>query len=135
MSLPTREYDEVLAHHGVMGMHWGVRKAKPPAVEVPHIVAHPDHPMGKPHPATLSNAELQQRVQRMNMEQQYSRLAGDTIAVAAGTGAVAAILANYKMANEFYKLAHSPMSKTIAAKLSGTAGKIGRRIVTQYLPI
>lgn len=92
--------DKFLEHFGVKGMHWGVRKADPiPAGEVRvtqkkpgtrvtaagghSVPAHPDairaatakQKAKSSSTDSLSNKELQDLVTRLNLEQQYSRLA------------------------------------------------------------
>lgn len=90
--------DDVIAHYGVMGMHWGVRKAE----SAPTAVVLTDRAGGKRiktsggqgHPATadartsatykqtakksstdaLSDQQLKALINRMNMEQQYTNL-------------------------------------------------------------
>jgi hypothetical protein len=54
-----------LNHHGVRGMKWGVRKRR--------TAAGPATPAA-PHHSTLSNDELRKHIDRMNLEQQYTRL-------------------------------------------------------------
>jgi len=80
----TETIDEVLAHYGVRGMKWGVRKNRDGTVKT----ARKTTPVSEDAAAAkvskaktktggtdaLSNKELQQLVNRMNLEQQYSRL-------------------------------------------------------------
>jgi len=71
--------DDVLAHFGVKGMKWGVRK-KRPSVSKSRLTnqngdykhAHSTTPNHK-----LSNKELQRRVTRLNLEKQYRRFDGE----------------------------------------------------------
>ena len=64
--------EKELYHHGVKGMRWGVRRAKKQssmsddAREVANIKKKQIHQM--------SNAELRKANDRLNLEQQYSRL-------------------------------------------------------------
>lgn len=51
--------DAFLAHYGVKGMKWGVRKKRAPRPE-----------------SQMSDAELQRNIQRLNMEKQYRQLTG-----------------------------------------------------------
>lgn len=97
----TQTLDEILAHHGVMGMKWGVRKARSTGPVEVTSTAKPGKPIktkgGANHPASpdalktartrqvakasstdaLSTKELQDLVQRMNLEQQYVRLSAN----------------------------------------------------------
>ncbi len=90
--------DDILAHYGVLGMHWGVRKnvSAPTAVVLQerHGKQRLKTSGGKDHLSTadaqrsatykqqakknstdaLSDAQLKSLVNRMNMEQQYSDL-------------------------------------------------------------
>lgn len=86
------EMEEVLAHYGVKGMKWGVRKRVRNAVTKARGEKLPDSPdaarkkelqaKGKRSTSSLSNKELQELVTRMNLEQQYNRLkVGDRPAV------------------------------------------------------
>jgi hypothetical protein len=69
--------DEVLAHYGVKGMHWGVRKKRSDSGP-----SSPDANRAKAHATTvkthgtkaLTNKELQELVTRMNLEQQFTTL-------------------------------------------------------------
>lgn len=92
--------DEVLAHYGVQGMHWGVRKnteSTPVTMKERKAGKRLKPKGGKGHPATadatrhaiarqtarksstdaLSDQELKALVNRMNMEQQYNRMRPD----------------------------------------------------------
>lgn len=78
--------DNVLAHFGVMGMKWGKRKGgvaskgpmpKPGTTHQSHDSANADvakHKVKAHGTKSLSNKELQDLVNRMNLEQQYSKL-------------------------------------------------------------
>ena len=135
MSLPPREYDGLLAHYGVIGMHWGHRKAEPVAAPIHRISAHPDHFSDRPHPAILSDVQLRTRINRLQMERQYIQLltADGVVTTAKGADYTKNILAKVKTANEIYNLYNSPMSqavrKTLATLAKGTfqvaAYKIG----------
>lgn len=76
--------DDVLAHFGIKGMRWGVRRPRGSDGHVegeshPHATdaekATEYHTRAKSSGThTLSNQELQHLVNRMNLEQQYGRL-------------------------------------------------------------
>ena len=71
--------DDVLAHFGVKGMKWGVRKqrvSKGKKKSSGKSEVHEDylHAHSKVANKKLSNKELQRRVNRLNLEKQYSEL-------------------------------------------------------------
>lgn len=69
---------DVVAHYGVKGMHWGVRRSSLPAVEKSHDAANAQEVFSKAKKAkttdVLSNKELQDFISRVNLEMSYSRL-------------------------------------------------------------
>lgn len=70
--------DDVLAHYGVKGMKWGVRRKR----TAPGEPAHGDAKRAKRVVSrartsgtdAISNKDLQAAITRMNLEQQYNRL-------------------------------------------------------------
>lgn len=73
---PPGGVDEVLAHFGVKGMRWGVRRSSTSstASEDAKRVAATKTKIRFGNTSRLSNKELQDVVTRMNLEQQYSNL-------------------------------------------------------------
>lgn len=78
--------DDVLAHYGIRGMKWGVRRSNPSAsggngsgdsrrnaAEISEDAKAALVARAKP-PYSLSNKEMQTIITRMNLEQQYDRL-------------------------------------------------------------
>jgi hypothetical protein len=68
--------EDFLAHHGVKGMKWGVRKRpRPPASSDAQksLDVRKKAKTGKVR--SLTNEELQLAINRMNLEQQFKRLA------------------------------------------------------------
>ncbi len=68
--------DDFLEHYGTKGMKWGIRKSRG---------------SGKKKTAqqtakTLTNKELKKRVDRMNMEKQYTKLAAGDAAASVSKG-------------------------------------------------
>lgn len=76
--LPTGSLEEVLAHFGVKGMHWGVRKkSSMPDGKASEDASNATRALEKSKTGgihTLSNKELQDLVTRMNLEQQLDKL-------------------------------------------------------------
>lgn len=79
----TTVVDEVLAHHGIKGMKWGVRRDRGKAAvakSAPTLSEHASEDFkaaiaARSKPAShLSNKEMQDLINRMNLEQQYTRL-------------------------------------------------------------
>lgn len=68
-------YDPYLSHFGVKGMKWGVRKDRK-KVAVSSVKPHDDY--SKAHSSKsvseMSDSELRSRINRLQMEQQYSKL-------------------------------------------------------------
>lgn len=98
--MKSQTIDEVLEHYGIKGMHWGVRKtASAPSGSPEPVVVKTKRGMiktsgGAGHPVSedarkaaegrrkakesgpnsLTNAEMRAVVERMNLEQQFSKL-------------------------------------------------------------
>jgi hypothetical protein len=73
----TKAVDDFLAHFGVKGMRWGSRKSGS-GKETPSADSKASTDLRarakKSKVTALSNAELQQAINRMNLEQQFKRL-------------------------------------------------------------
>jgi hypothetical protein len=136
--------DEVLEHFGVKGMHWGVRKDRPgttggEAVTVrvragKRVVTTGGHGQGPHEDAVkaaiskrtakksstdaLSTKELQDMVNRMNLEQQYSRLTAGPNRIKKGLSVVKTILSVGKTVNEAVAFANSPAGKALRTALA-----------------
>ena len=67
--------DNFLAHYGVKGMKWGVRTANKPAASAESDRSTAIRAKAKAgKPKALTNAELREAIERMNLEQQFKRL-------------------------------------------------------------
>jgi hypothetical protein len=74
----TNAWTNFLQHHGVKGMRWGVRRSR-------RQLRRAAEKGGKGRSIKdLDDKQLQQLVNRMNMEQQYSRLSGGSRSSGAG---------------------------------------------------
>lgn len=67
----THPYDNSLAHFGVKGMRWGVRRDPGRGV----VVRNNPYQSRKQEARSMSNQELQNRIARANLERQYMALA------------------------------------------------------------
>lgn len=139
---------EDMSHHGVKGMHWGVRKSgsggkgsapaakaapKPRVSEDAKNVEKAFVKIGKGGTDSLSNHELQNVVNRLNLEQQYSRLMSTPGGKQAnelerGHAAVKQMLNLGKTVNDVHKFMNSPTGK--ALKKSFKAAKFGVKVYT-----
>lgn len=119
---------DVLAHYGVKGMKWGRRRRSDGTVEVTGRVAKgsEDHEkaavLKKKRVAEMSNAELKQLNERMQLESNYSQLMGkqkgNTSPVAKGQKVVKTVLSTAQTANQVYTTINSPAVKEIRKLLN-----------------
>lgn len=65
----TMSVDEFIEHHGVKGMRWGQRRSRSSAVSKPTV-----RTKFEKAPTRLSDAELNRRVKRMEVEKRYNDL-------------------------------------------------------------
>lgn len=110
--------DNFLEHFGVKGMKWGIRKSRG---------------SGKKKTAqqtakTLTNKELKKRVDRMNMEKQYTKLAaGDAAAsVSKGQKIVNSVVSDYGS-----RVVKGLTKKGAEASVTYVAKKVGDRFPQQ----
>lgn len=141
-----------ISHHGVKGMRWGVRKgdssgggsapaAKPaPKPRVSADAKSVEKAFGKINRGgtdTLSNQELQHLVNRLNLEQQYSRLASSPTtqqahAMERGHSLVKTALGYGKTYNEVKKFMDSDGGQLLkkAFKVASAGAKVGAAAYT-----
>lgn len=120
--------DDVLAHFGIRGMKWGVRRSRGAdgTVGGEHgnstsndaERAKEYHQRAKTSGLhTLSNQELQHLISRMNLEQQYSKLEAPTSTggdkIRKGQKFIREALGVARTAQEIHGLVNSPLMKDI----------------------
>ena len=76
--------DEYLQHHGVKGMKWGIRRTRNTSNAISRSTTsdiHEDYKNAhsKTSVKSMSDAELRKRINRLQMEQQYSNLSPKNI--------------------------------------------------------
>jgi hypothetical protein len=98
--------DDFLDHHGVKGMHWGIRHN--PQGRVSSDFKKTAHLRGKPV-SQLTNKQLKALTERQNLEQNFSRLNPSTISK--GKAALAGGLGTAGMAVTAYNIVKSPVGQ------------------------
>lgn len=104
-----------LEHYGVKGMRWGVRKKRSSSSGEASEDFLRTAGLRNRSPAELSTAQLRQLNERMNLEQNYSRMNPSTLA--RGQARVNSILAIGATANAALAFARSPAGQAIAKRL------------------
>lgn len=111
----------VLAHHGIKGMKWGVRKGSSESssghVSEDHLVAEGHKSTIKEHGLkSLSNDDLQKLLTRMDLEGRYkTHKKNQTGSFDTGHNHVKKVIAVGKTVNALHDLAKSPVVKTAKA--------------------
>jgi 2'-5' RNA ligase len=127
-ALGRRAVADILAHHGVKGMHWGVRKdgssASSPtrrtaaSADTKQVDAHLKK-IATGGTRALNTKELQEVVSRMNLEQQYSKMVAEKSTLDAGHDQVKKALALGQTAHNIYSLVNSPGGKALRKLIVG----------------
>lgn len=116
--------DAILAHYGTKGMKWGVRKSKVPK-QGPSQDAKSAHrklvTATVSGPQALTNKQLKEVNERLNLEQQYAKLSYNP---STAKKILDAVFKTGKQVNEAVAFANSPAGKAVQDAL-GTKAKAG----------
>jgi hypothetical protein len=112
-----------IEHHGVKGMKWGVRKRRNESARARTFGKAKGKEKSK-DVKDLSDQELRNIVNRMNMEQQYKRLASGQNNN--GSSAVKKILAAGATINSAIAFSRSPAGRALTTALAGNATRLVR---------
>lgn len=115
--------EDFLAHYGVKGMKWGKHKAAiKEARSADHIRTADIKSKAKTtRVSSLTNAELQTAIARMNLEKQWNTLNPKKGPIAQGQKFVKTLLGIGKQANEVVAYSNSPTGKMIRDGLQNAA--------------
>lgn len=123
--------EEFISHYGKKGMKWGVRNKSTTLIKkrtnAKQEKLSPDakelRALRSKNPSTLTNAELKKVNERMNLEQNYSRLNAGK--VKKGKQRAEVILATATIGKTAYELVNSPAGKY--------AIKLGKKVVDKSM--
>jgi hypothetical protein len=107
----TIDIFEFLEHHGVKGMHWGIRNKKPRKSQSGDFKT--THPLRRRNPSELTNRQLRLVNDRINLEQNYRRLNPSKVKV--GSAVAKSVIASLTTAASLYSLSQSPAGKAAIA--------------------
>lgn len=125
-------FDDVLAHYGVRGMKWGVRRGRsesaPASEDVKKARVAASKVTKKGGTSALTNQELQTLVTRMNLERQFSTLTSQSKGqgkLAKGQKFTKAALGVGSTANQAIAFANSPAGKLLKSAFNEASASRG----------
>jgi hypothetical protein len=112
---------DILEHHGIKGMHWGVRRTRAQidsaSEDFKTTSAHRSKVKEAGGTHALSNQELQTVITRLNLEQQYNRLTYEPSKLQKGQKAIKEILGVGKTVQEVHSFVNGPLGKSLKNEL------------------
>lgn len=124
--------DTYLAHFGVKGMKWGVRRSREEraaAAEDAVRARQTQAKINKGGVASVESKDLQDLINRMRLEQDYARLKGsETSKLDSGHNKVKKLVDLAKTAQEVHKVATSPFGRALEKELAKKSPSLARRV-------
>jgi len=119
--------DAVLSHFGIKGMKWGVRRSasgarRPTSTDAKRVAAVKAKVQTHGR-QSVSNKQLKDLVNRMNLEQQHANLSRQSSSFTKGHERIKNILAVAGTASAAFALASSPMGKALRSALKSGLAK------------
>jgi hypothetical protein len=124
--------DDVLEHFGIPGMRWGVRRSNPSAGGPPSedvAKARATAAQIKTHGGktdSISNADLNQMLDRINLEQRYSKMREDTSTRKKGQKQIKDLLETGKTLQDLDKFLGNPVKKAAVKGIAKGAAAAAR---------
>lgn len=130
--------EDFLEHYGIKGMKWGQRKrsVREEAIRAKQFAERKrpasedfkkSRELKKKGARALSNQELKEVNNRLNLEQNFNRM--NPNAIKKGQLAVGAVLAVGATANAAIQFANSPAGKALATKLFKKGGNVSKEVI------
>lgn len=120
--------NHILVHYGIKGMKWGVRRSdselnssrnSPDSDDVVSVKAKKKQvKKNRGKTDSLSNKELKELVERMNLEQQYARLKSEQNTIGKGQSKAKQILGATKTIGDIAAIANGPIAKALVKTLA-----------------
>lgn len=115
------EVERFLAHHGVKGMKWGVRRARGANGRVSTEAKRADEILKKASThghKSLTNKELGDLNKRLELERKFSQLKPEkTSVIKSGAKAAKSVLSTGRTVNDAIAFANSPAGKLVRSSL------------------